>query len=176
VIDALIPPADAGYIAAMAARWRDALAASPEEPEHLVISFHGIPVRYNRREGRVYTDDCAATTAAFLRAIAWPRERATLAFQSKFGPEPWLKPATARVLAELPARGISRVAVITPGFVTEGLETIEEIGIRGRETFEEAGGRALLRVPAVADHPEFIDALARIAVGQHDGRGAMTEL
>ena len=163
VIDALVPPTNPGYVSAMAARWREALGDAPEPPDHLVISFHGIPVRYNRREKGVYTDDCAATTAAFLDAIGWPVGQATLAYQSKFGPEPWLKPATAQLLADLPRRGITRVAVITPGFLTEGLETIEEIGIRGRETFQEAGGRAFIRVPAVADHPAFIEGVANLA-------------
>ena len=100
---------------------------------------------------------------AFLRAIDWPSGRATHAYQSKFGPERWLTPSTADVLAGLPRRGVRSVAVITPGFVTDGLETIEEIGIRGRETFTEAGGESLLRVAAVADHEAFAASLVRLA-------------
>jgi ferrochelatase len=109
--------------------------------------------------------DCEATTRAFLEAIDWPRDRATLAFQSKFGPEPWLKPATADVLEELPRRGVRRVAVITPGFLTEGLETIEEIGIRGRESFLEAGGTHFIRVGSVEAESAFLDALVALAAG-----------
>jgi ferrochelatase len=163
LVERLIHPADPGYVEAMAAQWRRAVAEADHEIDHLVISFHGIPVRYDRREGQVYVRDCEATTHAFLQAIAWPRARATLAYQSKFGPEPWLKPATAAVLEELPRRGVRRVAVITPGFLTEGLETIEEIGIRGRESFLEAGGTHFLRVGSVEAESAFLDALAALA-------------
>ena len=163
VVERPLDPADAGYVAAMAARWREATAGASVAPEHLVISFHGIPERYNRRESAVYVRDCEATTRALLAAIAWPVERATLAFQSKFGPERWLVPATAGVLAALPRRGIRRVAVITPGFLTDGLETVEEIGIRGRETFLAAGGTDFVRVRGVDDHPVFIDSLVSLA-------------
>lgn len=163
LVERLIHPAAPGYVEAMAAQWRRAVAEADHEIEHVVVSFHGIPVRYDRREGGVYVRDCAATTRAFLEAISWPRDRATLAFQSKFGPEPWLKPATADVLEELPRRGVRRVAVITPGFLTEGLETIEEIGIRGRESFLEAGGTHFLRVGSVEAESAFLDALAALA-------------
>lgn len=91
-------------------------------------------------------------------------EKSTLTFQSKFGPEKWLTPATDAVLEALPARGIKSVAVITPGFVTDGLETIEEIGDRGRESFLEAGGERFIRVAAVDTHPAFIRSLAELAV------------
>lgn len=163
LIERLIHPADPGYVEAMAALWRRAVAEADHEIEHVVVSFHGIPVRYDRREGGVYVRDCEATTRAFLEAIDWPRDRATLAFQSKFGPEPWLKPATADVLEELPRHGVRRVAVITPGFLTDGLETIEEIGIRGRELFLEAGGTHFLRVGSVEAESAFLDALAALA-------------
>ncbi len=165
LVERLIHPADPGYVEAMAAQWRRAVAEADHEIEHVVVSFHGIPVRYDRREGGVYVRDCQATTRAFLEAIDWPRDRATLAFQSKFGPEPWLKPATADVLEELPRRGVRRVAVITPGFLTDGLETIEEIGIRGRELFLEAGGTHFLRVGSVEAESAFLDALAALAAG-----------
>jgi ferrochelatase len=163
LVERLIHPADPGYVEAMSAQWRRAVREADHEIEHLVVSFHGIPVRYDRREGRVYVRDCEATTHAFLEAIGWPRARATLAFQSKFGPEAWLKPATADVLEELPRRGVRRVAVITPGFLTDGLETIEEIGIRGRESFLQAGGTHFLRVGSVEAESAFLDALAALA-------------
>lgn len=163
LVERLMEPDDPGYVRAMAAQWRHAQREAGHEIEHIVVSFHGIPVRYDRREGGVYVRDCEATTRAFLEAIDWPRDRATLAYQSVFGPEPWLKPATATVLEELPRRGVRSVAVITPGFLTEGLETIEEIGIRGRESFLEAGGAHFVRVGSVAREPEFLDAVAALA-------------
>jgi len=165
LVERAIPATARGYIAAMVARWHEAMATAASPPEHLVVSFHGIPTRYDRREKAGYTTDCEETTAAFLKAIDWPADRTTLAYQSKFGPEPWLLPATADVLVELPRRGITNIAVITPGFVTEGLETIEEIGIRGRDDFEAAGGQQYLRIGAVEDHAEFLDALEALALG-----------
>ncbi|MEK7401598.1 MAG: ferrochelatase [Gemmatimonadota bacterium] len=164
LVERAIAPDDAGYVAALVARWREATASVAHAPQHLVISFHGIPVRFNRRERDTYVHDCQATTRAFLQAIGWPAERATLAYQSRFGPEPWLTPATADVLEALPRRGVKRVAVITPGFVTDGLETLEEIGIRGDESFRSAGGEHLLRVGAVEDHPAFVATLASLVM------------
>ena len=161
----LIPPADQGYIDALASRWREATDVADEPPEHLVVSFHGIPVRYNRREQLQYTRDCEETTRALLGAIDWPEDQATLAYQSRFGPEPWLTPATASVINDLPQRGIRRVGVITPGFLTEGLETLEEIGIRAREEFEANGGLAFILVPAVEDHHALTASIVRLVLG-----------
>jgi ferrochelatase len=161
--EALVAPADDGYIAALAARWSETLDRCVAPPDHLVISFHGIPARYDRREHYQYTRDCEETAAAFLATTGWPVSNATLAYQSKFGPEPWLIPATAAVIKDLARRGARRVAVVTPGFLTHGLETLEEIGIRGRDDFLAAGGEELLLVGAVEDHPAMIDTLIRLA-------------
>ncbi len=163
IVERVIPAADPGYIHAQADRFFEATAGQPE-PDHVIVSFHGIPARYDRNERRSYSGDCHHTTSALLEAMRWPAERATLTFQSKFGPEKWLTPATDAVLERLPERGVKRVAVITPGFVTDGLETIEEIGDRGRESFMVAGGEHFIRVPAVDDHPAFLASLARLAV------------
>lgn len=164
LVERLLAADDPGYVTALAARWRRATASTPCAPQHVVVSFHGIPARFNRRERGTYVSDCQATTRALLQAIGWPADRATLAYQSRFGPEPWLTPATADVLETLPRRGVRRVAVITPGFVTDGLETLEEIGIRGSESFRAAGGEHLLRVSAVEDHPAFVATLASVAL------------
>ena len=158
-----MPPDDAGYIAALAERCRQAFAAAAQVPEHLVVSFHGIPVRYNRREAQVYTQDCELTTRALRAALDWPEARTTLSYQSKFGFEKWLTPATATVLEELPRRGIRSLAVITPGFLTEGLETLEEIGIQGRESFVHNGGEFFVRIGAVEAHPAMLLSLADLA-------------
>ena len=164
LVERLIAPDDAGYVASMAVRWREALASATRPPEHLIVSFHGIPVRHDRRERGIYVQDCEATTRALLAAIGWPAERTTLAYQSIFGPERWLTPATAAVLARLPGRGVKSVAVITPGFLTDGLETSEEIGIRGRETFRSAGGEAFIRVAGVESEPSFVASLCSLAM------------
>jgi ferrochelatase len=158
-----LPPDAPGFIEALADRCRTAFQRAGFELEHLLVSYHGIPTRYDRREAGRYSRECRTTTGALLAALDLPPERATHCYQSKFGPEPWLKPATAALLEELPGRGIRKLAVVTPGFFTEGLETIEEIGIRGREDFEEAGGAQYLRVPAAGDHPALLRALVEAA-------------
>jgi ferrochelatase len=164
---ARIEPDDSGYIEALADRVR-----TMGSFQHLVISFHGIPRRYDRREGGTYRADCETTARALGVVLGLGPSDATVCFQSRFGPEPWLGPATFDTLRALAKRGMREVAVVTPGFVTEGLETLEEIGVRGCETFLAAGGSRLLRVPAVCDHPAFIASLAaRIRDARPDLRG-----
>jgi ferrochelatase len=154
-----IEPDDDGYIAGLAGHVASTRAAEPFD--HLVVSFHGIPRRYDRREGGRYSRDCRTTFTALLRAASIPPERATLSFQSRFGPEPWLGPATFDVLRSLARAGTRNVGVIMPGFLTEGLETLEEIGVRGREAFLEAGGSRYAVVPALEAAPDLIALLAR---------------
>ena len=150
-----IPADDAGYIEALADRVRSAGVF-----QHLVVSFHGIPRRYDRREGGIYQADCRATVHALVTALGIAPSDVTLCFQSRFGPEPWIGPATFDTLQALAKRGVRDVAVIMPGFLTEGLETLEEIGIRGRAAFLAAGGSGFVMVPAVTAHPAFIAGLA----------------
>jgi ferrochelatase len=156
----LIAPDDSGFVEAQAARCEESFAAAGARPDHLVVSFHGIPVRYDRREQGRYQADCRRTHEALLARLGWDPARATLAYQSRFGPERWLGPATAGTLERLPRLGVRSVAVVTPGFLTEGLETIEEIGGQGAEIFRHAGGESFVRVPAVSAHPAFVGALA----------------
>jgi ferrochelatase len=164
----ILAPDDPGFVRANVERLRQALEEKSWEPEHLLMSFHGIPARYDRREGELYSRDCGRSYEAILEALEWSPERATLAYQSKFGPERWLTPTTSKVLEALPGEGVRRLAVMTPGFLTEGLETIEEIGMQGRAAFLSSGGTHFLRVPAVADHPAIVESLARLAVDRPD--------
>lgn len=153
-----LEPADADYVEALAARAREAIASA--QAEHLLVSFHGIPARYDRREGGVYRADCERSFAALLARLGWPRERATLAFQSRFGPERWLEPAAAACFEQLPRAGVRRLAVSAPGFLTDGLETLEELGVRGRESFLHAGGASFALAAAPAQQPALARALA----------------
>lgn len=155
-----IAPDDPGYIEAIADLFHRSVGH--EAPEHFVVSFHGIPLRYDRRESGMYRADCEMTFLALLKQIGWPWEKTTLSYQSRFGPEPWLRPSTASVIARLGSSGVRGIAVATPGFITEGLETLEEIGIRGRKTFLKAGGTRFIRVPAVEAHPRFVESLAAL--------------
>ncbi|RMG47618.1 MAG: ferrochelatase [Acidobacteria bacterium] len=159
-----VPACDAsGYVEALADRCREAFRASGGSPDRLVVSFHGLPVRQDRREGGRYSEACRRTFAALLRALDWPEERAHIAYQSRFGPGRWLSPATEAVLRDLGRQGAGHVAVVCPGFLTDGLETIEEIGVRGARIHAAAGGGRLTLVPAVADHPRFVEELAHLA-------------
>lgn len=161
---AVIAPDDPGYIGACAARVRAAIAGRPAQ--HLVVSFHSLPRRHDRRERGRYRKECEKTANALVEALDWPRANMTLAYQSRFGPEPWIGPATAGVLRRLPAKGIRDIVVVTPGFVTDGLETLDEIGVRGRELFLGAGGTSLTCVPAVAAHEAFIESLRALVLGR----------
>jgi len=165
-----VPADDGGYIDGLAQRV--STACDLGRGTHLVASFHGIPERYDRAEGGRYRRDCDATTAALRAALDLEPGQVTLAYQSKFGPERWLQPATADVLQSLPARGVKDVAVVTPGFLTEGLETLEEIGIRGRDSFLAAGGEHFTLVPAIESHPSLIRTLAHLV---RDGGGTVPE-
>ena len=156
----LPPPTDPGFVEALAARCRAAFDRQHDIPEHLLISFHGIPLRFDRGEQHGYSRACELTAHALLRALDWDPSRSTLCYQSRFGPERWLEPTTANLLQSLPRRGVGRVAVVCPGFLADGLETLEEIGIRGRETLLAAGGSELILVPAVEDHPAMLRCLA----------------
>ena len=159
-----LEPDEPGYVDSLAERVEATFRRfESAPPDHLLISFHGIPRRVDRKEGGLYSADCERTARALLDTLDWEPARATLAYQSRFGPERWLGPATADELARLPARGARRIAIATPGFLTPGLETIEELGLRGRRTFLAAGGKELRLVDPPGDHPLFLQALARKA-------------
>ncbi|MEM7310530.1 MAG: ferrochelatase [Planctomycetota bacterium] len=159
----LAPDAD-GYVAALAERVREAEARFEDgRADHLVVSFHGIPERVDKREGSTYRGACERTYAALVAALERPADTATLAFQSKFGPGAWLSPATDQVLVERARAGLASVLIATPGFLTPGLETIEELGMRGREDFLAAGGRELRLADPPGDHPRCLRAMAESA-------------
>lgn len=164
----VVPPyfADARYVGALAAVARESLAPLEEAPEVCLLSFHGLPARY-AKEGDPYPDHCAAT-AGRLRDALGGAPPLSLTYQSRFGREEWLQPYTDRTLEDLGRRG-RRVAVMCPGFTADCLETLEEIGIRGREQFTHAGGRWFHRIPCPNDHPAWIDAMAAIAEQELSG-------
>lgn len=147
------------YIDAMAALIRDELARLSWQPEHYLLSFHGIPIRY-AQAGDPYATHVKRTTAGLMQRLGWPREKWTQTFQSLFGREEWLKPYTEHTLVQLAKKGARRVFVATPGFTSDCLETIDEIGREAREAFQRAGGEQLHRCPCLNDHPAWIAAMA----------------
>ncbi len=149
------------YISALEASVRDDLAKLPWEPEHFVISFHGIPQKY-AQAGDPYATHVVRTTQALVKRMGWKREQWTQTYQSRFGRSEWLKPYTDDVLTNLAKRGVKRVYVPLPGFTADCLETIDEIGNESREVFEHAGGEHLKSGTCLNDHPKWIDAMERI--------------
>jgi ferrochelatase len=138
---------DAIYIVALKKQLEAGLAELDFEPDALIASFHGMPER-TRDLGDPYYDQCLGTAA--LLAEAMEREL-VVAFQSRFGRAKWLEPATDRVLADLPAKGVTKAAIFAPGFAVDCLETLEELAIRGRDTFLQAGGTDFAYLPCLND-------------------------
>ncbi len=156
---------DPAYIAALAASIEAGLAALDFVPEALVASFHGMPQRTLER-GDPYHCHCQKTARLLQEALGRP---VTIAFQSRFGRARWLGPATDATLAALAATGTRRVAVVAPGFSADCLETLEEIAIRGRATFIEAGGTDFAYLPCLNDDPAGIEMLRIVLARQLAG-------
>lgn len=152
------------YLAAVARRVRAVAPAGA----HYLVSFHGLPVRHIQ-EGDPYADHCAATASGLARLLEMPPERWHVAFQSRFGREPWLTPATSDTLANLPRQGVKKLVVLCPGFVADCLETLEEIAHTGRESFLAAGGESFTYAPCVNDDPLWLDALAGLVARELKG-------
>ncbi|HEV7272528.1 ferrochelatase [Pseudoxanthomonas sp.] len=151
---------DAGWVAAVVAsirQWRERHGGG----EHLLFSYHGLPQRL-ARNGDPYPQRCEASTRAIVEALGLRDDAWTLTYQSRFGKERWLEPATDTTLQALAARGVRRVDVVCPGFAVDCLETLEEVGIGFAEEFAHAGG-ALRYIPCLNDDARHVEALAALA-------------
>jgi ferrochelatase len=166
----IVPPyyAHPAYIDAMVAVMRDDLAQRSPAPDHFLLSFHGIPVKYAQR-GDPYATHVKRTTFRLVERMGWPRPQWTQSFQSLFGRDEWLKPYTDEVLQDLAKQGHRRVFVATPGFTTDCLETIDEIGTESQEVFHHAGGQELLRCPCLNDHPAWIEGMKTLILEESHG-------
>jgi ferrochelatase len=149
---------DAAYIGALKANLERQLAALDFEPERLLLSFHGMPTR-TLELGDPYHCHCQKTARLLAEQMAVPVD---VAFQSRFGRSRWLEPATDAVLGAYPGKGVKRIAVAAPGFSADCLETLEELGIRGRETFLGAGGEHFALLECLNDSGEGMDLLDRL--------------
>ena len=157
-----------GYVRSMAeliARELD--RAKDPDLVHLFFSAHGVPVSYVKEAGDPYQQEIEACTAEVLRALDRPNAH-TLAYQSRVGPVEWLKPYTEDAIQELADRGIKDLLVVPISFVSEHIETLQEIDIEYRELAEEAGIDRFRRVPALDTHPTFIQALAGLTLDALD--------
>ncbi|PVE59126.1 ferrochelatase [Arthrobacter sp. TPD3018] len=138
---------DPAYIAALKESIESQLAGLDFVPERIVASFHGMPKR-TLELGDPYHCHCQKTARLLSEAM---NRDLTIAFQSRFGPAKWLGPATDETLEALPAQGVRKVAVVAPGFSADCLETLEELAIRGRESFIAAGGTDFAYLPCLND-------------------------
>ena len=172
-------PIDPGFIESIVEVARPVLEEF--QPDHVLFSYHGLPERHIRNadpSGRhclasadccaalgpanagCYRAQCHATTRAVTAALDLDPKRTSSSFQSRLGRDPWIQPFTDFVLPELAESGVRRLAVLCPSFVADCLETVEEIGIRGRDQWRECGGEALMLVPCVNASPHWVNALA----------------
>jgi protoporphyrin/coproporphyrin ferrochelatase len=154
---------DPVYIGALARSVRAGLAGLDFEPEVVLASYHGIPQAYFD-QGDPYYWHCAETTRLLGEALKLSEDRLKMTFQSRFGRAEWLKPYTAETVRELASRGVRRLAVVTPGFAADCLETLEEIAVENARYFREAGGERFAAIPCLndtADGMAVIEAVAR---------------
>lgn len=156
------------YLDALASVVQKEMSNLPWEPEHCILSFHGIPVKYAER-GDPYPHHVARTKELLVERLGWEEGKWTQSFQSLFGKDPWLQPYTDQTLEELAQRGVKRVLVATPGFTADCLETLDEIGFEARNLFRQAGGEELHLCRCLNDDPAWIEGMCRLI--QEEGKG-----
>ncbi len=147
------------YIDALAKSVEEAYAKMEDRPDVLVTSYHGVPKRY-LMEGDPYHCQCQKTTRLLRERLGWDETEIVTTFQSRFGPEEWLKPYTVEEVARLAESGKKKIAVCAPAFSADCIETLEEINEEIRESFEEAGGEMFTYIPCLNDGDAHITALA----------------
>ncbi len=158
---------DPGYIKALARVVNDHWVKNGW-PDKLVMSFHGLPRRVLDL-GDPYHCHCHKTARLLATELGLQPSQYVVTFQSRFGKAEWLQPYTAATLESLAREGVGRVDVFCPGFASDCLETLEEIGIEGRDTFVKAGGREFHVIPCLNDHPAWIAALADLVMTHLQG-------
>ena len=148
----IVPPYydDPAYITALANSLRAGIAALDFEPEVVLASFHGLPQEYFDK-GDPYYCHCQKTARLLREALGWDENRLKVTFQSRFGNDPWLEPYTDETVQELARSGVKKIAVITPGFAADCVETLEEIAIENAEYFHQAGGENFALIPCLND-------------------------
>ncbi|UCC50197.1 MAG: ferrochelatase [Anaerolineaceae bacterium] len=129
--------------------------------QRLLLSFHGIPLSYSQK-GDPYRRQCRESARLIADALQLDENELFFTFQSRFGPEEWLQPYTDETLVSWAQEGATRVDTICPGFATDCLETLQEMGMENRDLFLEAGGESYAYIPALNDSPDHIRLLADI--------------
>ncbi|HZD89763.1 MAG TPA: ferrochelatase, partial [Pseudolabrys sp.] len=139
-----------GYIESLAGSLRDELARLPFEPQVILASFHGMPEEYLEK-GDPYHCHCAKTARLLRERLGMGDDKLIVTFQSRFGPAEWLKPYTIDTVEALAKKGVKNMAVITPGFTADCLETLEEIAMENAGVFKQAGGENFAHIPCLND-------------------------
>lgn len=158
---------DPDYIAALAQNINE-YWESNGRPDKLIMSFHGVP-QATLDKGDPYHCFCQKTGRLLAEALALNADQYQVCFQSRFGRAKWLTPYTSVILKQLGKDNTPRVDVVCPGFVSDCLETLEEIAIEGKETFVNAGGQEFHYIPCLNEHKDWIQALSNIAYNNLQG-------
>lgn len=150
---------DPEYIAVLGQSVRDSLASAAVKPDYILTSFHGLPKRY-LEQGDPYHCYCSKTSRLVQEWLQWPAQRWVTTFQSRFGPEEWLQPYTDETVINLAKQGVKHLAILSPAFVSECIETLEEINLELREEFLHNGGETFTYIPCLNDSDAHIQYLA----------------
>jgi ferrochelatase len=154
-------PEDPVYIAALAHSIKAHIAALDFEPEAILASFHGVPQDYIDK-GDPYQQQCVATVEALRAALGPLGAKLKLTFQSRFGRAEWIKPYTDQTVEALARSGVKRIAIVTPGFAADCIETLEEIAEENKEIFHEHGGEKFSYIPCLNDSAGGIKLLVHL--------------
>jgi len=144
----------------------------PDSFDKLLFSYHGIPERHDRKAMQMeknfttptiktYRDQCYETTELVRKELNLPEEKVMVSFQSRLGKDPWIKPYTDFVLKDFPGEGVKNIAVVAPAFVSDCLETLEEIAMGYNELFRENGGEKYVYIPCLNDSDDWVNVLSK---------------
>jgi ferrochelatase len=159
---------DPDYIEALAVSMSAHLATLPFQPELIVASFHGMPQKYVDK-GDPYQAQCVATTDALRKRLGLDASKLILTFQSRFGFDEWLQPYTDKTIEKLAKDGVKRIAVVTPGFSADCLETLEEIAQENAEIFKRNGGEQFSAIPCLNDSDPGMDVIRQLVLRELQG-------
>jgi protoporphyrin/coproporphyrin ferrochelatase len=159
---------DPAYIEALASHVKAHWQRQGSSPEHLLMTFHGVP-RRSLDLGDPYHCECLKTGRLLAERLQLRQDQYSLSFQSRFGKAEWLQPYTSQILKKLAGQIKGRVDVFCPGFVVDCLETLEEIAQEGKEDYHEAGGQEFGYIPCLNDDPAFIAALGQLTTRHTSG-------
>ena len=156
------------YIDALAESIETHLAALDFQPDVVIASYHGLPVSYFRK-GDPYHCHCQKTSRLLSERLGWPQGKLLTTFQSRFGPEEWLQPYTDKTVERLAREGVKNIAVVNPGFVSDCLETLEEIAVQNAEIFRQHGGERFSHVPCLNDSAAGMRVITAVVLRELQG-------